>query len=144
MEVVLVTCALIFLDGKVLCAQRSDSMQLPGLWEFPGGKIEKDETPQECLVREIKEELSISIQVICPLKPNDHSYSIGKVIRLMPFVCIWQDGEINLLEHQSVEWVAKENLKSLEWAPADIPIVEDLFENWNIIQKQLVDKNTEL
>ena len=144
MEVVLVTCALIFLDRKVLCAQRSDSMHLPGLWEFPGGKMEKDETPEECLVREIEEELAISIQVIGSLKPNEHSYSPRKVIRLLPFICVWQNGEINLLEHQGVKWLAKENLKSLEWAPADIPIVDDLFENWNIIQKQVVENNTEL
>ena len=144
MGVVLVTCALIFLDEKVLCAQRSGKMILPGLWEFPGGKIEKGESPEECLVREIKEELAISIQISGALKPNDHSYSKGKVIRLMPFVCTWQSGEINLLEHQQVKWVGKDKLKSLTWAPADIPIVDGLTENWNIIQKLLVDKNTEL
>ncbi len=144
MEVVLVTCALIFLDGKVLCAQRSEEMSLSGLWEFPGGKIEKGESSETCLVREIEEELAISIQVLTALKANEHSYSEGQMIRLMPFVCTWKSGAIKLLEHQAVRWVAKEDLKSLNWAPADIPIVDDLIENWNIIKKQLVDYTTEL
>ncbi|SFT96002.1 8-oxo-dGTP diphosphatase [Algoriphagus locisalis] len=143
MGVVLVTCALIFLNDKVLCAQRSSTMNLPGLWEFPGGKIEKGESPEECLVREIKEELAITIKVLGALKPNDHAYSKGIVIRLLPYVCIWQCGEVKLLEHQQIKWVEKGNLNSLNWAPADIPIVNDLSENWNIIQKQLVDYTTE-
>ncbi|MEB2776477.1 (deoxy)nucleoside triphosphate pyrophosphohydrolase [Algoriphagus sp. D3-2-R+10] len=143
-KVVSVTCALIILDNKVLCAQRSETMPLPGLWEFPGGKIEEDESPEACLIREIKEELAISIRVISSLRLNKHSYSKGKVIQLMPFICRWESGEINLLEHQEVKWLSRDELNSLNWAPADIPIVNDLFDNWNNIQKQLVDYNTEI
>lgn len=139
MEVVSVTCALIFLDQKVLCAQRSESMQLPGLWEFPGGKIEKGESPEACLIREIEEELAISISIVGSLRPNEHAYSDVKVIRLIPFLSLWESGELKLLEHQEVKWLAKEELKSLNWAQADIPIVEDLFVNWNNIQEQLVE-----
>ena len=139
MEVVSVTCALIFLDQKVLCAQRSESMQLPSLWEFPGGKIEKGESPEACLIREIKEELAISISIVGSLRPNEHVYSDVKVIRLIPFLSLWESGELKLLEHQQVKWLAQEELKSLNWAQADIPIVADLFENWNNIQEQLVD-----
>jgi len=139
MEVVPVTCALIFSDGKVLCAKRSEVMILPGLWEFPGGKIEEGESAEACLIREIKEELAISISLIGSLQANEHSYSGEKMIRLIPFICIWKRGKISLLEHQEVKWVAKEELKTLEWAPADIPIVDDLLANWNNIQKQLVD-----
>lgn len=143
MKEIPVTCALIFLNDKVLCAQRSEEMPLSGFWEFPGGKMEAGESPEACLIREIREELSISIKVVSSLDPNEHSYAEGKVIRLMPFVCTWESGAINLLEHKAVKWVGKEELKSLNWAPADIPIVNDLFENWNIIQKQLVDCTTE-
>ncbi|SFB59433.1 (deoxy)nucleoside triphosphate pyrophosphohydrolase [Algoriphagus aquimarinus] len=143
MEVVSVTCALIFLDQKVLCAQRSEAMQLPGLWEFPGGKIEKGESPEDCLIREIKEELAISINIIGSLRSNEHAYSDVKVIRLMPFICVWGSGKLKLVEHQEVKWLAKEELKSLNWAQADIPIVEDLYVNWNNIQEQLVEYNRE-
>ena len=139
MEVISVTCALILLNERVLCAQRSDAMPLPGLWEFPGGKVEEGENPEACLKREILEELSISIRIIFPLKPNDHSYADRKVIHLMPFICKWESGEINLLEHQKVKWLSKEELRSLKLAPADIPIVEDLLANWNNIQKLLVE-----
>ncbi|MFC5625732.1 (deoxy)nucleoside triphosphate pyrophosphohydrolase [Algoriphagus winogradskyi] len=139
MEVVLVSCALIFLNGKVLCAQRSNTMNLSGFWEFPGGKVEKNESPEACLVREIKEELAISVCTRLALKSSEYSYSAGKLIRLLPFVCSWQSGEITLLEHQEVRWVSKENIKSLNWAPADIPIVDELFENWNKIQDQLIN-----
>jgi len=139
MEVVSVSCALIFLDGKVLCAQRSGGMSLPGLWEFPGGKIEEGESSEACLIREIKEELAISISLVSSLLTKDHSYSEGKVIRLMPFVCVWESGEISLLEHRAIRWLAKQELKKVNWAPADIPIVDDLIANWNNIQKQLVN-----
>ncbi|MEB2781847.1 (deoxy)nucleoside triphosphate pyrophosphohydrolase [Algoriphagus sp. C2-6-M1] len=144
MEVVLVTCALIFLDEKVLCAQRSEKMSLPRLWEFPGGKIEKKETPEACLIREIQEELAISIKVISSLRPQEPSYSAGIMIQLMPFICRWESGELILLEHQEVKWLPKGALKSLNWAPADIPIVDHLLENWNNIQKLLVDYSTEI
>lgn len=138
MEVVLVSCALIFLDNKVLCGQRSPAMTLPGLWEFPGGKIEEDETAEECLVREIKEELAISIKLISSLKSRDYRLSGEKVIRLIPFVCIWTTGLLTLLEHSKVDWFEKDELRSLKWAPADIPIVEEVVTNWNDIQEQLV------
>ncbi|REG78496.1 (deoxy)nucleoside triphosphate pyrophosphohydrolase [Algoriphagus antarcticus] len=143
MIVIPVTCALIFLDKKVLCAQRSETMSLPGLWEFPGGKIEEGESPADCLIREIKEELAISISLVGSLQPNEHSYTEGKVVRLIPFVCSWESGEITLLEHLDLQWLAREELKVVNWAPADIPIVDHLFVNWNNIQKQLVDYKRE-
>lgn len=141
MDVVLVTCAVIFSDCKVLCAQRSDTMPLPGFWEFPGGKIEKGESPEACLIREMREELAMDVSIIGPLRSTEHSYIAGKIIRLLPFVCSWESGEIYLLEHQAVKWLTKEELNSLSWAAADWPIVVDLIENWNNIQKELVDYN---
>ena len=139
MGVISVTCALIILDDKVLCAKRSEFMSLPGLWEFPGGKIEEGESPELCLQSEIKEELGIRVKVFFSLKSNQHSYSPTQMVRLMPFVCSWESGEVVLLEHEEVKWLTKHELKSLDWAAADIPIVEDLVANWNNIQRQLVN-----
>ncbi|MEP0711676.1 (deoxy)nucleoside triphosphate pyrophosphohydrolase [Algoriphagus sp.] len=139
MNLILVTCALIFSGEKVLCAQRSEKMNLPGFWEFPGGKIEEGETAESCLIREIEEELAISITLVSSLQPNEHAYSDEKVVRLLPFVCSWKSGELILREHQEVRFLPKERLKSLNWAPADIPIVDELLANWDQVQKQLVD-----
>lgn len=138
MEVIPVACALIFYDGKVLSAQRSESMFLPGVWEFPGGKIENGESPEACLIREIEEELAISISLVSSLQINEHSYSEEKVIRLIPFVCVWEGSNITLREHQDIKWLVKEELKTLNWAPADIPIVDQLIANWDQIQDRIV------
>ncbi len=143
MEKVLVTCAVLFSGTKVLCTQRSTTMTLPGLWEFPGGKIEVGESPEECLAREIREELGISITIIQPMAPSEYSYRPGIMIHLLPFICNWDQGELTLIEHQAARWLRKEELKTLNWAPADIPIVEELMGKWNIIQEQLVDYTKE-
>ncbi len=129
MKTIPVTCALIIHQGKVLAAQRSDTMDLPGKWEFPGGKIEETEDPQSCLIREIKEELAMEIEIFGTLTPSEFRYP-GKSIRLLPFAAIWRSGEIRLLEHRQVVWLDRDFLFSLDWAEADVPIVHDLHENW--------------
>ncbi len=120
-----VTCALIELKDRVLVTQRSAMMHLPLKWEFPGGKIEKDETPESCLVREIFEELNINIQIKKQLKVNIHQYSETKTIKLIPFICIIRSGEIKLLEHANFLWLKKTELMNLDWADADIPIMKE-------------------
>ncbi|HKL35808.1 MAG TPA: (deoxy)nucleoside triphosphate pyrophosphohydrolase [Salegentibacter sp.] len=117
-----VACAIIEHEGKVLCAQRSSKMHLPNKWEFPGGKV-KEETLQECLTREIKEELGVEIIILEQLPSNEHSYPESKKIQLIPFRCSLQTFKIILLEHSQAEWFPIEKLKSLDWAEADIPIV---------------------
>lgn len=129
MKIIPVTCALIFFDGKVLATQRSEKMDLSGKWEFPGGKIEPYESPEECLKREIKEELSLEIEIFESLSPVLHHYS-EKTIRLIPFAARWKAGQIHLSEHAQYAWVEKKDLFSLNWAPADIPIVHELQEKW--------------
>jgi 8-oxo-dGTP diphosphatase len=124
-----VTCAIIEHNDKVLCTQRSSKMDLPNKWEFPGGKV-KEETFEACLVREIREELGVEIQVLEQLPSNRHSYSKSKKIQLIPFRCSLQTFKIILLEHSQAKWLPIEKLKSLDWAEADIPIVNYYIENY--------------
>lgn len=120
-KVIKVTCAIIENNGKILVAQRNENMSLPLKWEFPGGKIEENETPEDCIVREIKEELGIDLKIKQKLKPNVHFYGV-KSIELMPFVCEVVGGELMVKEHKSILWEYPDNLKNLDWAEADIPI----------------------
>lgn len=129
MKTIPVTCAIIIHKGKVLLAQRSESMDLPGKWEFPGGKLEQGEDPESGLIREIREELGIEIRVTSALTPVDFSYPT-KTIRLIPFVAQWLGGEITLLEHAQYGWYDQNQLFSLDLAPADLPILHELTEKW--------------
>lgn len=117
-------------------------MSLPGLWEFPGGKVEKTESPEDCLRREILEELNISIRIVMNLSPSEFSYSQEKTIRLLPFLCTWESGIVHLLEHDEIQWLKKEELFTVNWAPADLPIVQELDRFWNPIQK-IILKDTQ-
>jgi 8-oxo-dGTP diphosphatase len=119
-----VTCAIIEKEGKVLVTQRSEKMKQPLKWEFPGGKVEKGESEEECLQREIQEELNIKIKPVKKLSPNVHVYT-EITIQLIPFVCQYQAGEIHLLEHARYEWLDKKELVNLDWAEADIPILKE-------------------
>lgn len=121
----LVACAIILNhENKVLACQRSANMHLPFKWEFPGGKIEEDESAEECLIREIKEELNIDIEIMEQKSANEHHYP-DKSIRLIPFICKHLDGKILLKEHKDFQWLDKNNLIDLDWAEADLPILED-------------------
>lgn len=129
MKTIPVTCALIIHQGKVLAAKRSASMDLAGKWEFPGGKLELGEEPRSCLIREIHEELGISISTMEELSPVEFAYT-SKTILLIPFTAAWIAGEIELLEHENVGWFGREELISLDWAEADLPILHELIEKW--------------
>lgn len=130
MKIIAVTCAIIFHQGKVLAAQRSETMDLPGKWEFPGGKIEEGENPEECLIREIKEELAVEIKINQALSPCEHRYPTGKIIRLIPFTARLKSVDFQVLEHVQIAWLGKEELFSVDWAEADLPIVHELKEKW--------------
>jgi 8-oxo-dGTP diphosphatase len=118
-----VTCGIILKDGKVLVTQRSETMQLALKWEFPGGKIEAGETEEQCLCRELKEELGIEIEILEKLESKPFDY--GKLsINLIPFVANHLSGEIMLHEHKDFKWLTKEELPELEWASADIPVLD--------------------
>jgi 8-oxo-dGTP diphosphatase len=118
-----VTCALLIDDqNRVFAAQRSDIMSLPLKWELPGGKIEPNESPDQCLIREINEELNIEIAIIESLPPNTHIYPTI-TIKLIPFICKHVNGEIQLKEHVNFKWLNTNELLDLDWADADIPIL---------------------
>lgn len=120
-----VTCAIIILENMVLVAKKGPNMRMAGKYEFPGGKLEIGESEEQCIVREIKEELGIVIQPIMKLTPSTHHYQ-NLSITLIPFICKYLGGEIMLLEHESIEWVKLEELQKYDWSPADIPIYKEL------------------
>ncbi|WEK17451.1 MAG: (deoxy)nucleoside triphosphate pyrophosphohydrolase [Candidatus Pedobacter colombiensis] len=120
-----VTCAIIENKlGQVLVTQRSAQMKLPLKMEFPGGKVEPDESPEESLIREIKEELNLDIEIVFGMAANRHSYPDFS-INLIPFICRIKGGVIVLSEHTAFDWVGVDKLMSLDWAEADIPIVSN-------------------
>lgn len=116
-----VCCAIIEKDDKILVMQRSEKMSLPLKWEFPGGKIEEVETAEECIVREINEELGLEIMVTCNLSANEHDYG-DITIELFPFVCKITGGNLECREHKNFIWDKPINLEILDWAEADVPI----------------------
>lgn len=122
--VLVVACALIDQDGRVLIAKRPSGRDMEGLWEFPGGKIEAGELPEAALIRELKEELGINVSESClaPLTFASHSYSDFHL--LMPlFVCRKWQGEIVALENQELAWVRPNRLITYSMPPADEPLV---------------------
>jgi 8-oxo-dGTP diphosphatase len=122
-----VACAIIEQDGMVLAAQRSERMSLPLKWEFPGGKINEQESPEACLQREVMEELGITIAIGHPLPKASHVYADFSVT-LYPFICTIAAGTLTLHEHRAVVWLPPASLLSLDWAAADIPIIEGYLE----------------
>ena len=121
-----VTCAIIIKDGKFLVTQRSAAMKLPLKWEFPGGKLEEGESEVDCIKREIKEELNIEIDVIQKMKNSIHDYGTFK-INLIPFIANYISGAIMLSEHANYMLLQKSELLNLDWAEADLPILNELI-----------------
>ena len=102
-------------------------MNLPLKWEFPGGKIEAGESPEACLHRELREEMEISVVIGQALSPSTHYYPDFSVT-LYPFVCQLLVEEIVLREHAAIQWVAPAELLALDWAAADLPVIENYLE----------------
>lgn len=124
-----VTCAVISYADKILAVQRGQTQDLHGKWEFPGGKVEDNESEEECLIREIREELCLDIKLDERLHPVEHTYE-KYTIRLIPFIATILGGELLLTEHQAYRWLTLDTLESIDWAPADWPIVHQLQKNW--------------
>ncbi|MGO1539821.1 MAG: (deoxy)nucleoside triphosphate pyrophosphohydrolase [Leucobacter sp.] len=123
--------AVIVRDETILCAQRGPGA-LEGMWEFPGGKIEPGETPEEALRRELVEELLIDVEVGKKVVTTVYEYDFG-VVTLTTFYCRLDEGEPTLTEHVAVRWLAVEELPSLEWAPADVPAIDKIRSDFRAV-----------
>ena len=119
-----VACALVDTDGRVLLAERPAGKQMAGLWEFPGGKIEAHERPEEALIRELKEELGIVVREPClaPLTFASHAYPDFHLVMLL-YVCRRWEGTVTALEAQRLAWVRPNRLRDYPMPPADEPLV---------------------
>jgi 8-oxo-dGTP diphosphatase len=125
--VLVAACALIDADGRVLIAQRPQGKSMAGLWEFPGGKIETGERPEQCLIRELKEELGIIVKEEClaPLTFASHLYPDFHL--LMPlYVCRRWEGFVTAQEGQGLKWVRPTELRDYAMPPADEPLISHL------------------
>lgn len=128
--IVLVTaCALVDSDGRVLLTQRPEGKSLAGLWEFPGGKVDPGETPEESLIRELHEELGIIVKPAClaPLTFASHTYETFHL--LMPlFICRRYEGIPRGIEGQVLKWVRPKDMRDYPMPPADIPLIPFLVD----------------
>jgi len=125
--VLVAACALIDADGRVLIAQRPEGKPMAGLWEFPGGKVEQGELPEQTLIRELKEELGITVSEAClaPLTFASHAYSDFHL--LMPlYVCRRWEGAVTATEGQRLAWVRANRLRDYDMPPADVPLISHL------------------
>ncbi|MFB9936409.1 (deoxy)nucleoside triphosphate pyrophosphohydrolase [Photobacterium aphoticum] len=125
-QTLLVVAGVIVKDGQYLLMQRFDHASQGGLWEFPGGKVEVGETPEQALTRELQEELAIETHTGAFLADSVFDYG-DKVIHLKGYVSHWQSGDIALHSHQAAVWVPLEAIRDYTLCPADYPIVDALF-----------------
>ena len=123
-----VVAAIIQHSGEILAVQRGTSKfaYLSGKYEFPGGKVEETETAEQAIIREIKEELLLDISVLHELITIDHEYPDFE-ITMQCFICTAKDRALTLTEHTDYQWLPIQDLPSLDWAAADIPVVEALI-----------------
>ncbi len=110
--------------GRLLACRRPEGKHLGGKWEFPGGKVEDGESPAGALVRELEEELGVAVDIGQALTPVVWDYGRGP-IRLHPFVCRIVAGELHPHEHEEIRWCEKDDLGELDWAAADVPVLEE-------------------
>lgn len=122
-----VVAAIIKNGDKILIARKREGKPLAGFYEFPGGKVEEGETPEESLVRELIEEMAIKIRVQEYVGKSIYDYGDGKVIELLGYTAEIIEGNIVLSDHDEYIWVKLEEINNYKLAPADIPIVEKLM-----------------
>ncbi|MBP2653653.1 MAG: mutator MutT protein [Firmicutes bacterium] len=120
-----VTAAIIMKHGKVFIAQKGPLDKRANQWEFPGGKIDPGETPEECLIRELQEEFEIGIKVDRFFTENLYTHSNGKIL-VMAYFCSWISGKINPTEHVEYHWVFPYELDKYDFVTSDLPIANKL------------------
>jgi 8-oxo-dGTP diphosphatase len=124
-----VACALVDADGRVLLSKRPEGKALAGLWEFPGGKLEPNETPEDCLVRELHEELGIQVKTACLSPLTFASYEYEAFHLFMPlYVCRRYDGIPVGREGQELKWVKPRHMRDYPMPPADEPLIPTLID----------------
>ena len=128
LNLIIVVAAVVFEDEKILCVQRAENSReyISLKWEFPGGKVEEGEQFEEALVREIREELSVDIEISEFFMTVEHTYSDFHLV-MHVYRCHLTKGEVILNEHADLKWLKVEELDQLDWAEADIPIVKRLM-----------------
>ena len=122
---IIVTAGVLIRDGDVLVAKRNEGAHLEGLWEFPGGKLEQNESPEDCLAREFREELGVDIEVGTILEVVFHRYPEKNVLLLF-YSCRLLGGDPEPLDVAELAWTPKADLLDLDWVPADRPFVKRL------------------
>lgn len=124
-----VACALIDADNRVLVTQRPEGKALAGLWEFPGGKLEPGERPEPALIRELSEELGITVKAECLAPLSFASYAYPEFHLLMPlYICRRWEGQVVSAEGQALKWVRPGKLRELAMPPADEPLIPPLID----------------
>jgi mutator protein MutT len=118
--------AIVIRSGKVLVCQRKDDDTFGGYWEFPGGKQHNDETIEQCLARELMEELAICARPVTALPPIEHNYPRTR-LRLHPFICAHESGEPQTIECQQALWVEPAALRDYRFPPANEQLIEDVI-----------------
>lgn len=126
-----VVAGIVIYEGKILIAKRAEGEKMEGKWEFPGGKIEEDETPEEALVREFKEELSMNIEVEDFFCESIYKYEFG-TIRLLAYKCKCEDKTLKLSVHSEISWVEPKDILKYDFAPADIPVGEKIYKQYHV------------
>ncbi|MBK8522472.1 MAG: (deoxy)nucleoside triphosphate pyrophosphohydrolase [Chitinophagaceae bacterium] len=126
MKPIEVVCAIIIHKKKILVAQRSETMKLPLKWEFPGGKINSNESKEECIHRELQEELNIQVIIQKEMPKVFHDYGSFS-INLLPFIVQYHKGVIKTFEHNEIKWLSRQNLHTLDWAAADLLVLQEFL-----------------
>ena len=121
-----VTAAVVEKDGRILIAKRKKGWRFEGKWEFPGGKIEASETPEECLRRELREELGIETRIGTFICSSTYAYPYATV-QLLVYRAFHLSGEYTLHDHQEIRWVIPEELRQYDFPEADKPVIEKLI-----------------
>lgn len=130
-----VTCAIIIHNNKMLITQRGEDSDHPFQWEFPGGKVNRGETNQECIVREIREELDVDVEVLEKMVAVEFDYGFKK-IKLIPFLCSSANRELKLNEHHDFKWIELQELGNTDFSEADKKLIQQK-ENGEILKKYL-------